>query len=123
MNDVTRMKKVTGERSGTVMKRTRSNAFERVRFITVPLLSPVTFFILVTSFIGAMQGFDQFYVMTRGGPAFATTTIVMYIFLNGFSYFKMGYAATLAALLFIAILALTIFQWRVAQRRVFGFSA
>lgn len=98
-----------------------ANAFNRIRFITIPLISPVTFFVLVTSLIGAMQGFDQFYVMTNGGPAFATTTIVMYIYLNGFSYFRMGYAATLAALLFLAIFLVTIVQWRMAKSWVYGF--
>jgi multiple sugar transport system permease protein len=98
-----------------------ANSFNRTRYITIPLVSPVTFFVLVTSLIGAMQGFDQFYVMTNGGPAFVTTTIVMYIYLNGFSFFRMGYAATLATLLFLAIFVMTIVQWRVARSWVYGF--
>lgn len=100
-----------------------ATALDRVRHITVPLISPVTFFVLVTSFIGAMQGFDQFYIMTQGGPAFATTTLVMYIFQNGFSFFKMGYAATVAVLLFVAIFVITIVQWRLARTWVYGFDS
>ncbi|HEV8632800.1 MAG TPA: sugar ABC transporter permease [Chloroflexota bacterium] len=96
---------------------------KQLRHITVPLLSPTTFFILVTSFIGAMQGFDQFYVMTQGGPAFATTTVVMYVYDNGFQFFKMGYAATVAAMLFLAIFLITLLQWWVAKTWVYGFDA
>jgi len=97
-----------------------ANWFQRLRFITVPLLSPTTFFILVTSFIGAMQAFDQFYIMTQGGPAYATTTLVMYIYQNGFQFFKMGYAATVAAMLFIAIFIITFVQWRTARLWVYS---
>ena len=94
--------------------------FQRLRHIVVPLLAPTTFFILVTSFIGAMQAFDQFYVMTQGGPAYSTTTLVMYVFQNGFQWFQMGYAATIAVLLFASIFAITALQWRFGQAWVFG---
>ena len=96
---------------------------QRVRFITVPLMSPATFFVLVTSFIGAMQGFDQFYVMTQGGPAYSTTTIVMYMYQNGFQWFNMGYAATLAVALFLAIFVITLVQWRIGRVWVYGFTS
>ena len=96
---------------------------QQLRYITIPLISPTTFFVLVTSFIGAMQGFDSFYVMTRGGPAYATTPLVMYIFQNGFEWFRMGYAAALAAVLFLAIFLITAIQWHVARTWVQGFSA
>jgi multiple sugar transport system permease protein len=93
---------------------------QRLRHIVVPLLAPTTFFILVTSFIGAMQAFDQFYVMTQGGPAFTTTTLVMYVFQNGFEWFQMGYAATVAVALFASIFAITALQWRFGQSWVYG---
>jgi multiple sugar transport system permease protein len=96
--------------------------WQQIRYITVPLLSPATFFILTTSFIGAMQAFDQFYVMTQGGPAYSTTPLVMYIYQSGFEFFRMGYAATLAAVLFLAIFLITIVQWRVAKSWVHGFT-
>ncbi|MDZ7260525.1 MAG: sugar ABC transporter permease [candidate division KSB1 bacterium] len=95
--------------------------WQRIRHITIPLISPTTFFILVTATIGAIQGFDQFYVMTRGGPAGATTTLVYYIFQNAFEWFNMGYAATAAAILFIIILIITLIQWRLAKTWVYGF--
>ena len=94
--------------------------FQRLRHIVVPLLAPTTFFILVTSFIGAMQAFDQFYVMTQGGPAYSTTTLVMYVFQNGFQWFRMGYAATVAVALFACIFAVTALQWRFGQAWVYG---
>jgi multiple sugar transport system permease protein len=97
-----------------------ASAFQRLRHITVPLLAPTTFFILVTSFIAAMQAFDQFYVMTQGGPAYVTTTLVMYIFQNGFEWFQMGYAATVAVVLFASIFAITVLQWRFARSWAFG---
>lgn len=99
-----------------------ANSRQQLRYITVPMLSPTTFFVLTTSFIGAFQGFDQFYIMTQGGPAFSTTTLVLYIFNNGFQYFKMGYAGSMATVLFLCILAVTLLQWRVAKSWVHGFN-
>lgn len=92
--------------------------WQQIRFITVPLIFPTTFFILVTSTIGAIQGFDQFYVMTRGGPAGATTTLVYYIFQNAFEWFNMGYAATAAAALFVIIMTITLLQWRFSKHSI-----
>ena len=97
-----------------------ASEWKKLRYITIPLLTPTTFFILVTSLIGAFQGFDQFYIMTQGGPAYATTTLVLYIYTNAFSFFKMGYAAALAAVLFACILLMTVVQWRVARTWVYG---
>lgn len=92
--------------------------WQQIRHITIPLIFPTTFFILVTSTIGAIQGFDQFYVMTRGGPAGATTTLVYYIFQNAFEWFNMGYAATAAAILFVIIMIITLVQWRFAKHAI-----
>ncbi|MBV7337044.1 sugar ABC transporter permease [Chloroflexi bacterium TSY] len=98
-----------------------ATGWQRLRHVTIPLLTPTTFFIVTTSFIGAFQGFDQFYVMTQGGPAFSTTPLVLYIYNNGFQFFKMGYATSMAAVLFLCILTITIVQWRLASRWVYGF--
>lgn len=97
--------------------------WQQFRYVTVPLLSPTTFFVVTTSFIGTMQGFDQFYVMTQGGPAYATTTIVMYIYQHGFEWFNMGYAASLSVVLFLIIFAVTLVQWRLAREWVYGHPA
>ena len=99
-----------------------ANGWYRLVKITIPMLSPTTFFVLTTSFIGAFQGFDQFYIMTNGGPSFATTTLVLHIFNNGFRYFKMGYASSMAFVLFLCILCITLIQWTSARTWVHGFT-
>ncbi|MDD5220432.1 MAG: sugar ABC transporter permease [Candidatus Bipolaricaulis sp.] len=96
-----------------------ANWWHRIIHITIPLISPTTFFVIVTTTIGSIQGFDQFYIMTRGGPSGATTTLVYYIFQNAFEWFKMGYAATVAMMLFVIVLALTLLQWRLSNKWVF----
>jgi multiple sugar transport system permease protein len=100
-----------------------ANARQVLRYVTVPLLTPTIFFVVVTSLIGAFQGFDIFYIMANGGPAKATTTLVLYVYQNGFTFFKMGYGAALAAVLFLLILTITLVQWRLAKSWVFGFDS
>ena len=98
-----------------------ASAWQRMRYVTLPMLSPAIFFVVVTSLIGAFQSFDQFFILTQGGPAHATTPLTLYIFNNAFQFFKMGYGAALAAVLFVIILIITIIQWQLAKRWVFGF--
>ena len=74
------------------------------------MITPTTFFLLVLGTIGSLQIFDIFYVMTQGGPNFATTSLVMYIFQNAFEYLEMGYASAVAWVLFFIILALSLVQ-------------
>ena len=95
-----------------------ANRWQRLWYITIPLLSPVTFFITVVSLIGAFQAFPQFYMMTRGGPARCTNVIVYYIYENAFLWFKMGYASALAWVLFLVVFGLTLLQWRLQSRWV-----
>ena len=98
-----------------------ASSLQRLVHVTVPMLSPTIFFVVVTSLIGAFQGFDQFSVMTGGGPAYATTTLVMYIYRNGFEWFKMGYGGAIASALFVCVLIITLAQWRLARTWVYGF--
>lgn len=86
--------------------------------ITVPLLSPTTFMLLILSVIGAFQVFEYTYVMTQGGPVYATLTLVLYVYNNAFRDFQMGYASALAYLLFFILLGLTIIQFRLQRRWV-----
>jgi ABC-type Fe3+ transport system permease subunit len=79
-----------------------ANNFQKFRHITWPLLSPTTFFVFVMSVISSFQVFDLVQLMTRGGPGRATSTLVHYIYQNGFKFFYMGYASALAYLLFCA---------------------
>ncbi len=83
----------------------------RFKHVTWPLLKPTTFFIFVTSVIGASQVFGTVYVMTNGGPNNTTTTIVHQIFSNAFAYLKMGYASSMAFVLFLIIFAISMFNW------------
>lgn len=87
--------------------------------VTLPMLSPVIFFNLVLGIIGGFQYFAQAYVMTRGGPLNATLFYALYLYLNAFNFLKMGYAAALAWILFIVIVAATILQLRLARHWVY----
>ncbi len=78
--------------------------------ITLPLLSPTTFFILVMSVIGSFQVFDIVYVLTSGGPLGTTKVLVFYLYEHAFKYFEMGYASAVAYLLFALIFTLTLLQ-------------
>lgn len=92
---------------------------QRFFAVTWPSLYPTTFFIFITSLIGAFQGnFEGPYMMTKGGPAGATTTIVYYIYNNAFAYFQMGYAAAIAWVLFMVILVVTLLNWRLIEGRI-----
>lgn len=88
------------------------------RHITLPLLMPTTLFVLVTLFIGHMQVFGQVYLMTTGGPNYASESIIMYLYDQGFRYFRMGYAASMAFVLAAVIFVITLIQFRLLGRRV-----
>lgn len=91
----------------------------KFRHITLPLLTPTTFFIVIISIIGSFQIFEQAYIMTQGGPARSTVTTVYYIYENGFQWYQMGYASAVAWVLFAFILLVTVVQWKYQDRWVF----
>ncbi|MBV7337628.1 sugar ABC transporter permease [Chloroflexi bacterium TSY] len=80
--------------------------------ITLPLLSPVIFFMLVIGIINSFQVFTEAYIMTGGGPGNATLFYVLYLYQKGFQQFSMGYASALAWVLFVIILILTLFIFK-----------
>jgi multiple sugar transport system permease protein len=96
-----------------------ANGWRRFLHITVPLVSPTTFFVVVNGLIGSWQVFDQVYILTRGGPHLTTVTVVYLIYSNGFEWFKTGYAAALAYGLFLIIMAFTAVQFLLQKRWVF----
>ncbi len=96
-----------------------ASVIQRFRHITLPMLSPVIFFNLIMGIIGSFQVFVQVYIMTGGGPANSTLFYVLYLFNNGFQFFKMGYASALAWVLFVIILAVTLVQFKLAGRWVY----
>lgn len=85
------------------------------RSITLPLLRPVTVFVLVTSVIGSFQIFDTVAVTTQGGPINSTNVLVYYIYQNAFSFFKMGYATAMSMLLFALLVVFTLLQLRLLR--------
>lgn len=96
-----------------------ANALQRVRHVTIPLLTPTIFFNTVLGVIGALQTFAAAFVATEGGPGFATWFYSLHIWKHAFDYWNMGYAAALAWFFAIIIIALTIFQMTLSKRWVF----
>jgi multiple sugar transport system permease protein len=86
-----------------------------LRSITLPLLSPSLFFVIVISFIGAFQIFEPVHIITNGGPGDSTETIVQYIYDQGFSQLRMGYAATLGLVVLGVLLVVTLLQFGAAR--------
>jgi sn-glycerol 3-phosphate transport system permease protein len=95
-----------------------ANSWVRFRHVTLPQLSPVTFFVVLTTIINSFQAFDIIAVMTGGGPAGATTTLIWYIYQEGFIAFRAGVAAAAAIIMFLLLLVITVLQVRYAQRGV-----
>lgn len=92
----------------------------RFRHITVPMLRPVTFFLVVTGIIGGAQMFAEINIMTpTGGPEFGSATIVWYIWQQGFQNLKLGYATAMSLVLGLMIFAVTAFQFWLNSRNVF----
>lgn len=87
--------------------------------ITLPLMTPVIFFNLITGIIGSFQVFTQAYVMTDGGPANASLFYVLHLYRNAFKYWRMGYASALAWVLFLILLALTALVFWTSSRWVY----
>jgi multiple sugar transport system permease protein len=100
-----------------------AGGWARFRNVTLPLLSPTTFFVLIISLINSFQVFDIVYIITTtggaGGRLRSTDVWVYYLWQNAFSFFRMGYASAMAWVLFLVIGAITIFQWKFSKRWVF----
>ncbi|MCG8452004.1 MAG: sugar ABC transporter permease [Spirochaetales bacterium] len=80
--------------------------------ITLPLMRPTTFLVIILSMIGSFQLFDQAFALTQGGPGYATMTPVYMIYNEGFNLLNMGYASSMAVLLFLVILLFTILSFK-----------
>jgi multiple sugar transport system permease protein len=96
-----------------------ANAWQKTFFITLPLLTPVIFFHLVTGVIWAFQYFTEAFVMTGGGPANATLFYALYLYRNAFQYLKMGYASAMAWILFLIVMAATVAIQRSSSKWVY----
>lgn len=89
-----------------------ANGWKQFLHVTIPMISPTTFFLLITSMIDSFKLFDIVWCMTGGGPSDATRTLVTYIYNIGFERFRMGYACALSWVLFIIIFAFTMVQMK-----------
>lgn len=98
-----------------------ANAAQRVWSIVVPMVRPVTFFLVVTNIIGGAQLFTEVNIMTpNGGPEFSSATVVWYIFRQAFRYQEMGYATAMAVVLGVIIFVVTLIQFRLNRRNDFS---
>jgi multiple sugar transport system permease protein len=91
----------------------------RMWSVTLPHVSPIILFNMITSMIAALQAFDSAYVMTKGGPNYATTFYVFYLYQQAFDQGELGYASALAWVLFVVVLVVTIILFRTSRRWVF----
>ncbi len=96
-----------------------ANMRQHFLYITLPMLSPVLFFLLIIGIINSFQVFTIALVMTNGGPMNATLFTVLYLYTLGFKMFRMGYAAAVAWVLFLLIMIFTIIQFRLSKKWVF----
>lgn len=96
-----------------------AQGWRRLWYVTIPMLSPTILFAAVTGVIGALQVFEEPFIMTRGGPGDASRTAVMILYEAGFKNIEFGYASVIAVVLFLIILAVTGVQMWISRRWVF----
>ncbi|MGI6208957.1 MAG: carbohydrate ABC transporter permease [Anaerolineae bacterium] len=96
-----------------------AGAWHRFRNVTVPMLTPTIFFTMIMGIIGSFQVFTAAYVMTAGGPNNATLFYVLYLYRNAFQYLRMGYASSMAWVLFVIIAVFTYLQFAASGRWVY----
>lgn len=92
--------------------------FQKIRYIIIPLLTPTTFFLVITSIISSFQVFGSINIMTKGGPGDATHVIAYYTYSTAFRFYKMGYASAMSWLLIAIIFVITIIQWKGQEKWV-----
>jgi multiple sugar transport system permease protein len=92
-----------------------ASSWQRLLKITLPMISPTTFFVVIMLLIGSMQVFSEPYMMTRGGPADATNVVVLHIFNTAFQFFRMGEASAISFILFVIILVITLIQFKFSK--------
>lgn len=85
-----------------------ASRLQQFRFVTLPVLKPITSLVLILAIIASFRVFEQIYVMTGGGPGRASFVLVLYIYIKAFTEFSIGYAAAMATVLFLALLIITV---------------
>jgi multiple sugar transport system permease protein len=94
-----------------------ATAWQRFRYVVIPLLRPVLFFVIVMNIIGAFQVFGQTFMITRGGPELTTRSLVQYIYETAFNNYRMGFAAAMSWMLFVLIVLFSAAQARLMRER------
>lgn len=97
-----------------------ATSFQTFKNVTIPLLSPSIFFVVIITAISSFQVFDLIYLMTQGGPLDSTNVLVYAIYKNAFEYFNIGKASAIAYVLFAIILILTLIQWSLRKKLVYN---
>jgi multiple sugar transport system permease protein len=95
-----------------------ASGWKQLTKITIPLLRHAIFFVSITTMIGWLQFFEEPFIMTDGGPLDSTTSVALFIYRNGFQFSKFGYAAAGSFILFIAIIIVTIIQFKLQKKEV-----
>ncbi|MDF2927086.1 MAG: sugar transporter permease [Paenibacillaceae bacterium] len=85
--------------------------WQLLRLVIIPLVSPTTFFLMITGFIGSIKGFGMIYAITQGGPANSTTVLSIFAYKEAFNFYEMGYASAISWTMFLFILLITLIQW------------
>lgn len=93
-----------------------ANPVQKFFKVTIPMVSPATFFLLIMGMIQSFRVFDEISVITQGGPARATTVLAFYMYRTAFEYYEMGYASAITWAMFVSIFAVTLVQWRGQKR-------
>lgn len=93
------------------------NAWQKIRYITIPGVAPTTFFLTIMAMISSFKVFDQVSVITQGGPGDSTMVLAYYIYQKAFTYYDMGYASAMAWVLFSIILVITLIQWKFGNKK------
>lgn len=96
----------------------KAKGFSSFTRITLPMLSPTLFFVILVNIIGYFKVFETIQIMTQGGPMNSTSTLVYYIYEYGFQYFKIGYASSAGVVLMVLIGFFTIIYFRILARRI-----
>lgn len=97
-----------------------ANSFQTFKNVTIPMLSPTIFFVVIITAISSFQVFDLIYLMTQGGPLDSTNVLVYAIYKNAFECFNVGKASAIAYVLFVIILVLTLIQWNLRKKLVYN---
>ena len=91
----------------------------KFRSVTLPMLSPVLFFVIIISVVGSFQNFTEIRVMTEGGPGESSNVLIWYLWENAFIFLQLGVAAAVAWIMFVILMALTGLQFRIGRRWVY----